>query len=140
MKTLGYLVFLDAQVRTPVEVDRRRRQVYQAPDLFLQACLHDVFGHHHVALVKILVAPPVAHGTGAMHHRLDPLAQASGQFRVAQVARDKLRAAPHQVLDALGTAPIDPDIEALLQGKTRKASADEAACAGDQNFHLPLRI
>ncbi|MGG2024159.1 hypothetical protein AB1J88_29505 [Pseudomonas sp. S8] len=40
------------------------------------------------------------------------------------------------MLDAFGPATVDPHVQALLQGETRKASADEAACAGDQNFHV----
>jgi hypothetical protein len=39
----------------------------------------------------------------------------------------------------LGPATVDPHIKALLQSETRKASADEAACAGDQNLHVLLQ-
>jgi hypothetical protein len=43
------------------------------------------------------------------------------------------------MLHAFGPATVDPHVQALLQGETRKAPADEAACAGDQNFHVLLR-
>nr|BFE90853.1 hypothetical protein GCM10020185_13890 [Pseudomonas brassicacearum subsp. brassicacearum] len=69
-----------------------------------------------------------------MHHRFDIQAQIPGQQRVAQIPLDKLCTATHQVLHALGPATVDPYIQALLQGETREAPADEAARAGDQNF------
>ncbi|MNE94873.1 hypothetical protein D3C80_1928870 [compost metagenome] len=45
------------------------------------------------------------------------------------------------MLDTFGPATVDPHVQALLQGESRKAPANEAACAGDQNFHeVFLRI
>ena len=45
-----------------------------------------------------------------------------------------------KMLNALRATAVDPDAQSLLQGKTRKASANEAACAGDQNLHQSLQI
>jgi hypothetical protein len=59
---------------------------------------------------------------------------------IIQITLDKLGAAPHQVLDTLGPPPVDPHVQALLQGEARKAPADEAACAGDQNLHVLPRV
>jgi hypothetical protein len=76
-----------------------------------------------------------------MHHGLNPGTQVVGQDRIAQVALDELGATAHQVLDTFGPATVDPHVQALLQGESRKAPANEAACAGDQNFHeVFLRI
>ncbi|MNI18779.1 hypothetical protein D3C73_721950 [compost metagenome] len=75
-----------------------------------------------------------------MHHGLDVRAQLARQFRVAQVTLDELGSPAYQMLHALGPATVDPHVQALLQGKTRKAPANEAACAGNQNLHELLRI
>ncbi|BBN56959.1 hypothetical protein TRE132_50840 [Pseudomonas chlororaphis subsp. aurantiaca] len=75
-----------------------------------------------------------------MHHRIDIAAQVAHQVGIAQVTLDELGPAPHQMLHTFGPTPVDPYIQALLKGKTREASANEAACAGDQNFHDLLRL
>ncbi|MCY1455981.1 hypothetical protein D9M71_731630 [compost metagenome] len=75
-----------------------------------------------------------------MHHGLDVGTQLACQFRVTQVASDELGATAHQMLHTFGPATVDPHVQALLQGETRKAPANEAACAGDQNLHVLLRI
>ncbi|MNV87881.1 hypothetical protein D3C71_1820380 [compost metagenome] len=75
-----------------------------------------------------------------MHHGLNVGAQLPGKFRVTQVALNKLGATPHQMLHTLGPATVDPHVQALLQGETRKAPADEAARAGDQNLHVLLQM
>ncbi|MNM35424.1 hypothetical protein D3C81_461180 [compost metagenome] len=135
-----YLVFTDVQTRTAIEVDRRRRQVHQTPYVLFQAALDHVLGHHHVALVEILIAPPVTHRASAMHHGFDTLAQTPGQLGVTQIARDELCATLDQMLDPFGTAAADAHVQALLQGETRKAPANEATRAGDQNSHVRLRL
>jgi hypothetical protein len=70
-----------------------------------------------------------------MHDTVNIKAQVPSQQRVTQIPRDELRPATHQVFNALGPATVDPHIQALLQSETRKAPANEAACAGNQNFH-----
>jgi hypothetical protein len=62
------------------------------------------------------------------------------KLRIAEIALDELGTAPHQMLDTFSTTAADPDAQALLQRETREASADEAACAGDHNFHCLLRL
>ncbi len=103
-----------------------------------QAALDDVFRELHVALHEILATSPRTDRARAMHDRFHVIAQCAHQIRIGEVALDKLGTAPDQVLDTFGTTAIDPHAHALLKGKTRKASADEAARAGDQNLHLPL--
>ncbi|KPW97630.1 hypothetical protein ALO50_200078 [Pseudomonas syringae pv. cerasicola] len=139
METLGHLLFLDAAVRFAIKVDRGRRKMNQPSHPLFKAALDDVFGKLHVALHEILAASPQADGACAVHHRFHVIAQRPHQIRVSEVALDELGATPDQVLDTFGTTAIDPHAHALLKGKTRKASADEAARAGDQNLHLPLR-
>ena len=75
-----------------------------------------------------------------MNYGLNVAAQVARQIRIIQITLDKLGAAPYQVLDTLGAPPVDPHVQALLQGETRKAPANEAACAGDQNFHVLPRV
>ena len=75
-----------------------------------------------------------------MHHRIDIDAQIAHQQAIGQIPRDKFSPASHQVFDTFGPTPADPYVKALLQGKTRKASANKAACAGDQNLHQSLQM
>ncbi|MNL60203.1 hypothetical protein D3C87_1839980 [compost metagenome] len=75
-----------------------------------------------------------------MDHRFDIPAQVTRQLRVTQVALNELGATAHQMLDTLGPATVDPHVQALFQGKTRKAPANETAGAGNQNLHELLRI
>ena len=76
----------------------------------------------------------------AMHHHIDIDAQVTHQQAIGQITLDKFSPAPHQVFDTFGPTPADPHVKALLQGKTRKASANKAACAGDQNLHQLLQM
>ncbi|MNQ65251.1 hypothetical protein D3C85_797020 [compost metagenome] len=73
-----------------------------------------------------------------MHHGIDIHAQVAHPLRVGEIALNELCSASNQVFDAFGPAPVDPHVQALLQGEPRKAPANETACAGDQNFHLLL--
>jgi hypothetical protein len=99
--------------------------MHQAPDPLFQAGFDDVFGDLDVTLVKVLITSPQTDGAGAMHHGLDVGTQVTRQLRITQIALDELGAAPHQMLHPFGPATVDPHIQALFQGKTRKASADE---------------
>ncbi|MNY08128.1 hypothetical protein D3C86_1409660 [compost metagenome] len=140
LEALGHLFFGQTQVIATIEVDRGRRQVHQTPHPLFQAGLDHIFGDLHVALMKVLITPPQTDGAGAVHHGLNVGAQFPGKFRVTQVALNELGATPNQMLHTFGPATVDPHVQALLQGETRKAPADEAACAGDQNLHVVLRI
>jgi hypothetical protein len=91
-------------------------------------------------LKKILLAPPDAYCSSTVHHGLNVMAQLANQIRVDQVALNELGPTPYQVFDTFGATPINPNAEPLLQGEPRKAPANKAARAGDQNLHLPLRI
>lgn len=88
--------------------------------MFLQTALDHVFGDDHIALVEVLVAPPVAHRAGTVHHSLHALAQAAGQLGITQVAWDELGAALDQVLDPFGAAAADPHVQALPRAKRAK--------------------
>src|SRR5205823_830009 len=88
-----------------------------------------------IALMKILILAPQPHGSGVMHNGLDITAQVAHQVGIVQITLDKLGTTAHQVFHTFSASPVDPHVQALLQGETRKAPADEAACAGDQNFH-----
>jgi hypothetical protein len=75
-----------------------------------------------------------------MDHGFDVVTQRMNKLRIGKIALDELGPAPHQMLNTLSATAVDPDAQTLLQRETREASADEAACAGDQNFHCLLRF
>jgi hypothetical protein len=113
--------------------------VHQSADVLLEAGFDDVFSDLNVPLMEILPASPRTDSPRAMDDGLDVVAQGMHPFRITQVALNEFGATPHQMLNALCSTGVDPDAQPLLQGETREASTDEAARAGDQNLHLPLR-
>ena len=83
---------------------------------------------------------PFARMAWEMHHGIDIDTQIAHQQAIGQITRDKFSPAPHQVFNTFGPSPADPYVKALLQGRTRKASANKAARAGDQNLHQSLQM
>ncbi|MNC82599.1 hypothetical protein D3C75_1361720 [compost metagenome] len=71
LEALGHLFFGQPHVIAAIEVDRRRGQVHQPTNALLQTSLDHVFSDQHVALMKVLIAPPHPHRPRAMDHGLD---------------------------------------------------------------------
>ena len=134
-KALGQLFFTQADMRLAIEIHRRRRQMHQTPHLLFQTGVDHVFGDRDIGLIEMLVTPPDANRAGAVHHHFNIPAQLLHQFRVGQIALDKLRATRTQMLNTLGTPTVDPHTQALLQGKAGETPADKATGPGYQNLH-----
>ena len=113
--------------------------MHQAPHALFQTGFNHVFGDQYIVALEVLITPPSTPVARTVHHGIDIDAQVAHQQAIGQITRDKFSTTAYQVFNTLGPSPADPHVKALLQGKARKASAYEAARAGDQNLHESLQ-